>query len=33
MNGDEKGAIEDLKEAIKINPEILNEIEGKFHNK
>ena len=33
MNGDEKGAIEDLKESIKINPGILNEIEGKFHNK
>ena len=32
MNGDEKGAIEDLQEAIKRNPEILTEIEGKFHN-
>ena len=32
MNGDKKGAIEDMQEAIKRNPEILTEIEGKFHN-
>ncbi len=32
MNGDEKGAIEDLQEAIKRNPKILSEIEGIFHN-
>jgi len=33
MNGDEKGAMEDLREAVRLDPDILGKIDGKFNIK